>query len=106
MDDHKLIEHLVRWAVIAAIGAGSGMATRQVGDAEHNAVVQSNRSEVLALQADIRMIREGFAQRVEVEEKEREDALKRIERRLTWLEAKLDISAPPAAAMPAEEPTR
>jgi len=102
MEDTKLIEHIVRWAVIAAVGAGSSMATRQVGDAEQNSVVNTNRAELIAMKDQLQMAKDGFRQliTVEVEEEEnaREETLRRIERRLTWIEAKLDIVAPPAAA--------
>lgn len=100
VDDSKLIEHAVRWAVIAAVGAGSSMATRQVSDADQSAVVQTNRAEVEKLKAEIEMLRDGFTQRVDVEEREREAEQKRFERRITWLEARLNISAPAAAEAP------
>lgn len=104
MEDTKLIEHIVRWAVIAAIGAGSSVATRQVKDAGHETVVQENRDGVLELRGDIKLIRDGFAQRVEVEEHEREDALKKLEHRLTrietLLEVRMGVAPMPAAAPP------
>lgn len=104
MEDTKLIEHIVRWAVIAAIGAGSSVATRQVKDAGHETVVQENREGVLELRGDIKLIRDGFAQRVEVEEHEREDALKKLEHRLTrietLLEVRMGVAPMPAAAPP------
>jgi hypothetical protein len=97
MDQWKLFERLIPPVVAAVLGVSGGVASSKVKGAEHEAVVQMSRAEIEKLKADIQMIREGFAQRVDVEENEREDALKRLERRLTWLEAKLDITAPSAA---------
>lgn len=101
MEDTKLIEHIVRWAVIAAIGAGSSMATRQVGDAGHEATVQGNRSEVLKLQDEIKMLRDGFSQRVEFEENEREEDVDKLRDRIrrleTLLEVRLGVAPMPAA---------
>lgn len=108
MEDTKLIEHIVRWAVIAAIGAGSSMATREVGDAQHESVVQSNRNDVLKLSEQLEMLRAGFHQRVEVEEGEREEDIEKLRERIrrleTLLEVRMGIAPMPAAAAEAPPP--
>ncbi len=93
-----LIEKLAPLLVAAFIGSSASVATRKVEDAGQDAIVQSNRTEILAIKADLEMFRSGFLQRVDVEEKEREEMIRKLEHRLTWLEARLNISAPPAAA--------
>lgn len=102
MDDSKLVEAIIRWGVVAVLGAGSAMATHQVEDSSHVAVVQDNRNEVLALQAEVKLLREGFAQRIDVEEKEREADMKKQEHRLTRVETLLEVRLG-VAPMPAAE---
>jgi hypothetical protein len=99
MDDSKLIELVVRWGMIAAVGAGSSVATRQVGDAEHNAVVNTNHAEILSLKTTIEELRSGFHQRCDVEEKEREEDIEKLRDRVMYLEARTGLrSDPPAPA--------
>lgn len=102
MEDSKLLEAIIRYGMIAMLGAGSAMATNKVEDAGHDTIVQENRNGVLELREEVRLVREGFAQRVEVEEKEREDALKRLEHRLTRIETLIEVRLG-VAPMPAAE---
>lgn len=108
MTDHPGFDLAMKLLATAAIAAGSGYASHQVSDGKESAIVLDNRSQVLALQDDVRLIRAGFTQRVDLEENAREDEYKKIEHRLTRIETLLEIRlgvAPMPAAAAAEAAT-
>jgi len=115
-----LLEKLVPLLVSAILGGTAGMASRQVGDAQHIATVESSRSELKALEAKADKIAAEYkefkdkyyerlkenreraeAEHAAIEREQRQEAI-RLERRLTRIELKIGIEAPPAA--PAEQP--
>ena len=97
MLDSDTLKVIVRWIAVAAISGATGMASHRVEDADEVASHEEGRAERLALKEEIKLLREGMAQRIEREETEKDVAIERLQRRVTWLEAKLDISAPAAA---------
>jgi 2-iminoacetate synthase ThiH len=105
MDDYKWVEPLIRYAVIAALGTGAGMASHKVEDAKEVAQHSEGVSELKALQQEVRELREGLLQRVSVEEREREEAAKKHEHRLTRIETLLEVRMG-VAPMPAAEAAR
>ena len=86
--DNPIFMRAIQMVVAAGLGAAAGGTSFQVADAGQEKTVQENREHVLALQAEIKDIREGFAQRVKVEEMEREEAIQRVRDRVLYLEAK------------------
>lgn len=86
--DNPLFTRAIQMLVAAAIGAAAGGTTHQVADADQNKVVQENRATILELKQEIAGIRDGFAQRVKVEEQERETDIRRLRDRVLFLEAK------------------
>lgn len=101
MDDSKLVEAAVRWGVIALLGSGAGYVSHRTEDAQTEAQHATSVSEIKELQQQIRELRSGVLQRVDTEEDERQEALKKHEHRLTRIETMLEIRLG-AAPMPAE----
>ena len=88
--DNPVVMRAIQMLLAAAVGAAAGGTSFQVADADQNKTVQENREQVLALRQEIKEIRDGFAQRVKVEETERENAILGIWERVIYLEAKFD----------------
>jgi hypothetical protein len=117
-----LIERLIPLLISALLGGTAGMASRQVGDAEHNATVEANRAEILALDAKAEAIAAEYKdfktkyyerlrenrERADAEhaalDHEQRQAEKYLERRLTRIEFKLGMEAPPAPPAAVEAP--
>lgn len=102
MDEIKLLERLIPPVVAAVLGVSGGVASSKVKDADYDAVVQSSREEILALKADLQLFRSGFLQRVDVEEREREEDVEKLRDRVIVLETLLRQRGiePPAEAAP------
>jgi uncharacterized protein YlxW (UPF0749 family) len=112
-----IVEKLVPLLVSALLGGTAGMASRQVGDANEHAAGAAAREKMTELSAEFEKFRADYWKRQremrEVAdeehkslEREQNAAERYLERRLTRIETKLGLEAPPSAlASPAlEEP--
>lgn len=88
--DNPIVTRGIHMLVAAALGAAAGSGSHQVADATEVKVIQDNRAAIEGLKQEIRELREGFTQRVKVEEVERENAMMGLWERLIYLEAQRD----------------
>ena len=89
MDDSQVLQHLIRYLVMAAIGAGSAVATRQVGDAHHDEKVESNYASLQQVQEELDWFKAGFRQRVQLEEEARVRETENLRARIVELESQI-----------------
>lgn len=72
--------------VLAGLGGGSAVV---VSSTQQEAKVEGTREKVLATEDRVEWLRQGFLQRVDVEEKERIEDVAKLRERLAALEAQL-----------------
>jgi len=90
MKENEAIQAALRWGFIALLSAGSGYATREVGNAQHDAKLETTYTDTKRLDERVEQLRDGFAQRVNVEEREREEDIAKLRERIRRLESDLD----------------
>jgi hypothetical protein len=110
-----LLEKLVTWLAVAVVGGGASMATRQVSDAQDVAQLAAAKTELAQVKADFEKFRTSYYERQRESraradadhaqiERDTRDSERYLERRLTRLETRLGIEAPPAAAPQLQQP--
>jgi hypothetical protein len=106
-----LLDKLFTWGAVALVGGTATVATKRVSDAQEIAELARLKLEVATLSAEFKKFKDDYwdrqrENRVKAEadhkelEREQRAAERYLERRLTRIESRVGIEAPPA---PAEE---
>lgn len=79
---------LVVARLLLVLGGGWGGANLMVGSTQHEAEAQAVRAKTLESAATLENLRQGVLQRIDVEERERNEAIAQLRERFAALEAK------------------